>query len=63
MMKPTVNAIEIRDGKVVYRRGAAGHWNVLIFGWWPGSHGTPSWRWQPIDRERVPEAVRALAGK
>jgi hypothetical protein len=33
-----------------------------MWGWWPDSNGTPSWRWSGIEENRVPKEVKSLNG-
>lgn len=48
-------------GRNQFRVDRQGNWQVLMFGWWPDSNGRPSYRWQPIDADRVPGKVKQLA--
>ena len=47
-------------GQAEYRVTTGGKWTCLMWGWWPDSNGTPSYRWMPIPESKVPEKVRAL---
>ena len=53
-----LSEIIISHGKNKYRVNLSfpkPHWLALMWGWWPDSGSTPSFRWQSV--ENVPEEV------
>jgi hypothetical protein len=54
---PTICERTIAYGNQRWRVNSSGQWQVMMWGWWPDSNGTPSWRWSHIDKSRVPKEV------
>jgi len=57
MTEATICERTIAYGNQRWRVNSSGNWSVLMFGWWPDSNGTPSWRWEYINKDRVPKDV------
>jgi len=57
MTQVTLAARTFNRGPQQWRVDAKGNWSVLMFGWFPGNTGTPSYRWEPIERSRVPDEL------
>lgn len=53
-MTPVLVERTFQLGPQQWRVSAKGHWSVLMFGWWPDSNGTPSYRWQYVEKAKVP---------
>lgn len=37
------------------------NWSTYMWGWWPDSNGTPSGRFVPVDKDKVPHEILVLA--
>jgi len=56
-MAPVLVERTFQLGPQHWRVDSKGNWSVLMFGWWPDSNGTPSYRWRPIEKGRVPDEL------
>ena len=46
-----------------WRVDSNGNWTTWMWGWWPDSHGTPSGRFMPIEKEKVPRELLAMVDR
>ena len=46
-----------RIGQQEWKYGSDG-WYVMMWGWWPGNNGIPTWRWIKIEYDRVPAELK-----
>lgn len=44
--------------KARYRVNTNNKWSTLMWGTWPDSNGIPSYRWESIPEDKVPDMVR-----
>lgn len=61
--EPTLVEETYSLGAQRWRVDSQGNWTTLMWGWWPYSNGTPSYRWQPVPRQQVPNKLIRMAQK
>jgi len=61
MAQVTLTEREFARGPQRWRVDSKGRWSVLTFGWFPGHTDSPSYRWQVVERERVPAELLEAA--
>lgn len=52
----TIEVQSIRYGEQQWQK-RDGKYFVMMWGWWPYSNGTPSWKWVHVEHDRVPGEV------
>ena len=57
-MRAKVCEKTIAHGKNRYKVSSDNKWSVLMWGWYPDSKETPSYRWTNILKEQVPKVVK-----
>ncbi len=60
-MTPTLSSRTYQLGPQTWQVNSDGKWFVLMWGWWPGNTGRPSWRWEHVQEHRVPLELREKA--
>jgi hypothetical protein len=59
-INPVICERTIAYGNQRWRVNISSQWSVLMWGWWPDSNGTPSWRWQSIEENKVPNEIKRM---